>query len=518
MLLSVAIFAQNISVQGNITEDTNWDYDTVFLTGGLDIASDVSLNIAEGTTIASEGYYSIEVNRNILANGTAENNIKFTVADNTNFADTALYEVGGWDGIHFTQSGNMDASEFHYCIFEYGKAVTEENKDGGFFHIKNRDNISFDNCLFENNICLNNGGAIYSNSSNVISNSTIQYNRSYNQGGGFAFIASDCGPIVDNNYFLKNLSDISSVSTKGAAIYISNGYYEDDAKVVQITNNNFIANAYTALYESTRKVFIANNIFTYNYGAIANGNSNGDGAYLNNTIYGNMGMVWFSFSRELTISNNICWGNNSNGPSGISGDSFQSTTHAYISYSNFQTDGLLSESGMISTDPLFVNPIQVLETSYQDETNGDFLVAEFLALEIPDFDFSLQDESPCVNTGTKDIVNAYGMENDIIGNPRVYGNVDMGAIENQSILYSPSITQTVDFSIMPNPAKNDLYIIGDDLSPITQISIYNLVGQEILNITNPSYPIDIKSIDAGKYILNIEKKNSKTENHSFIKL
>lgn len=71
---------------------------------------------------------------------------------------------------------------------------------------------------------------------------------------------------------------------------------------------------------------------------------------------------------------------------------------------------------------------------------------------------------------------------------------------------------------MPNPAKDDLYIVGNDLSPIMQISIYNIVGQEILSITNPSYPIDIKSIDAGKYILNIKKENSKTECHSFIKL
>ncbi len=36
------------------------------------------------------------------------------------------------------------------------------------------------------------------------------------------------------------------------------------------------------------------------------------------------------------------------------------------------------EIGMISSEPLFVNPIEIMETDHFDETNGEFLVADFL--------------------------------------------------------------------------------------------------------------------------------------------
>ncbi|MFL1011215.1 T9SS type A sorting domain-containing protein [Flavisericum labens] len=74
-----------------------------------------------------------------------------------------------------------------------------------------------------------------------------------------------------------------------------------------------------------------------------------------------------------------------------------------------------------------------------------------------------------------------------------------------------------DFSILPNPARTQIFLkLPSGVNP-ELISVYNLVGQEVFSIGKIENSIDISSLNKGLYFLSIR---SETLNHTkrFIKL
>lgn len=57
--------------------------------------------------------------------------------------------------------------------------------------------------------------------------------------------------------------------------------------------------------------------------------------------------------------------------------------------------------------------------------------------------------------------------------------------------------------VFPNPAKNNLSVLSD--TPNLNYAIFSSDGREILNGVLNGITIDIKSIEAGRYILRLEK-------------
>ncbi len=53
--------------------------------------------------------------------------------------------------------------------------------------------------------------------------------------------------------------------------------------------------------------------------------------------------------------------------------------------------------------------------------------------------------------------------------------------------------------LFPNPANNELYLLSNNLSEAYEISIYNLIGQQVLQTTNKT--IDISSLPNGMYMV-----------------
>ena len=105
------------SVKRFIEQDTIWR-DTVKLYKNVIIGPESTLEIYPGTYIESQGFHTIEVQGRILAQGSAENPIIFTINDTTGFSEIENIS-GSWKGFKFTGPTIMDTSILRYCILEY---------------------------------------------------------------------------------------------------------------------------------------------------------------------------------------------------------------------------------------------------------------------------------------------------------------------------------------------------------------------------------------------------------------
>ena len=177
----------------------------IFL-GGVDSI----LIIEPGVIVEFQGSYQFSVGGGgkLIAVGTETENIIFTVNDTTGFCDTSTTD-GGWLGILICST---PYSHIEYCIFEYGKKITDLNYTGViqicFF---GAGNILIANCIIRNNISLR-GSGIYCGSSAYIINNTIVNNYAIYSGGGIYIY--QCSPTITNNTICNNKA------IAGGGIYI----------------------------------------------------------------------------------------------------------------------------------------------------------------------------------------------------------------------------------------------------------------------------------------------------------
>ncbi|QEC70858.1 hypothetical protein FSB73_03350 [Arachidicoccus ginsenosidivorans] len=181
-----------------------------------------------------------------------------------------------------------------------------------------------------------------------------------------------------------------------------------------------------------RNCIFENNSANINGGGMFNATSSANiinCIFTGNTTAGNGGGLFNYTNAKVHIINCIIWGNNSDNSGGgiynrlanpvitntiiwnnmaTLGDNglFNNNGNPVFSYCNTQ-DQVWSGAGNISQDPLFTDP-----------ANGDF---------------SLQNLSPCINTGNSAANNSAV---DLAGNPRIMGtSIDMGAIERSPVKY-----------------------------------------------------------------------------------
>lgn len=183
--------AQNIEVSG--LQSGVWEADTVFVTGDIMVAN--TLDIAAGTTVIFDGFYSIRVEENatLHALGTRTDSICFTVTDTTHF-HVFNSGRGGWNGIRLEKAG---PSKFDYCRFQYAKAALDGDKDGGALRIYNCQEVEINHSTLFCNFSRQHGGALNAEHSNMtIHDCNVSHNLNfsgddaayYMYGGGLRFI------------------------------------------------------------------------------------------------------------------------------------------------------------------------------------------------------------------------------------------------------------------------------------------------------------------------------------------
>ena len=115
--------AQTIEVSDTIKINTTWNADTVKVIDDITVEKEVILTIEPGTTVEFQGHFKLTVLGTLLAIGTAEQNIVFTVHDTTGFYNLET-KAGGWNGIRFDESTFTSyETKLRHCVLKYGKAT-----------------------------------------------------------------------------------------------------------------------------------------------------------------------------------------------------------------------------------------------------------------------------------------------------------------------------------------------------------------------------------------------------------
>lgn len=194
----------------------------------------------------------------------------------------------------------------------------------------------------------------------------------------------------------------------------------------------------------------------------------------NNTIVNNADYIVANDMWGVNhFKNCIIWGNEN----GFAGSPYDTITFANCIY-DFYGD----------PDPGFVWPSAGIGIDY-----------EGMAV-----DWSVTDDSPCVNNGLTDTTGLYLPENDLAGNPRVlHGNIDIGAFEYPWPVHVPECEIKV--QVYPNPFTSRLYLSNLDPEYKT-IQIYDIEGLMVYysKIEGDNVYLDLAHLNPGTYFLGID--------------
>ncbi len=398
VLITNILFSQTSIPAGNVFGIWTLSGSPYNIQGNILIPNDSTLTIEAGVVVDFQGTYKLNVQGRIIAIGSITDTIEFTASNIST----------GWKGIRFEQTAiTNDTSKISYCKLKYGNAtgISPNNRGGALFF------DSFSKAIISNtyisNCSATNGGGIYCDvSAPLIENNVIAYNMATYGGGIFCSGNPPLQPIINKNIISNNSA------TVGGGLLIS--------YLNPVVSNNIISN---------------NTASSWAGGIYCNGtNASFDG----NTIVNNLGHdagggIYCTYGATPIFENTILWGNTSDSGNQVFIDDDLSAPE--FLYSNLEGDmvaivlngnpfiGVFQNN--ISIDPLFVFPSGASGMGF----NG--LLA----------DWSLQNNSPCINTGNP--VGVYtGTDNK--GNARVtVCRIDMGAIEYQNgIPFSITINQT----------------------------------------------------------------------------
>ena len=476
-------------VCGWITGNVIWDATTIKINCNVTIDKTATVTILPGTVVEFQNNYYLRVRGSLIANGTAQDSIKFT----------ARNHVLGWGGIRFDSVSYAVQSQFSHCIFEYAYRKVETGvlywDGGGAITIYNYSNLAFKNCRFSDNkvdsatnngslySSSNKGAAIYMMSTNsvLIENCNFYRNYSSYDGGCIHVWLGNC--ILNNNRFISNYA------RNGGALKLVYSFI--------LANNNLFANNYVTHYGAVVNdggyTLSGNSVYKNN--CIVNNEGGYGGAFYfttdkkpefyNNTIANNLatkegGAFYLSNNVDAIMRNNIIYGNKLTSTShqfflddissdpkfyycNVEGDSSAFTGHG--SYDQYQ--GVYESN--INVSPSFKNPTSGAGRSY----NG------------VSADWTLQSGSPCINTGMPDISNLNLPALDMAGNPRIYnGRVDIGAYENQLPVYAQcTISQNTTWDADTIRVNCDVYVNSGVTLTITPGTYVKFMGY---------YKIDVK--------------------------
>lgn len=135
-------------------------------------------------------------------------------------------------------------------------------------------------------------------------------------------------------------------------------------------------------------------------------------------------------------------------------------------------------------------------------------------------DWSLKNESVCINAGDTAGISNYILPFDIAGNNRITKNIDIGAYENinETTLSIKTSFSEENILIYPNPCKDKFTI--ESVNPVLKVYLYNTMGQLIYKmeeINSGELTVDCSAFVSGFYIAKVFINNSFTSKKFKIK-
>ena len=321
------------------------------------------LTIEAGVKVKFQGNFKLNIIGNLQAIGTETDSIFFTT-DNPQV---------GWGGIRIDTDNYNDIIQLSFCRIEYGKTTGDYPSCHGGGLALFTSNAVISNSVFADNEAVGNdlgmGGAIYAYNTGstsgepltTITNCKFLRNNCYGEGGAIKF-TGDNYTAITNCEFLENnclygggaISFYSVIGTKVTKTLFAHNYtmYASGGAIHMLGMGN--------------SIFLENCTVTDNQAVTGDAGGvyvvNGNADLVNCIIYNNPG----AYSNNLFV--------------GFGG-------YAEVNYSNLEMPDGATGSNNINENPLFINA-----------TIGDF---------------HLNEESPCIDSGTDIGLPFYGVAPDM---------------------------------------------------------------------------------------------------------
>lgn len=486
------LMADHITVSGPVSGE--WNADTVFVADDIYVPENTTLHIAPGTIVQFLGNFPVSVDGAIIADGSPDGRIIFQPADTAGFSVDSVPD-GGWGGIRFDHVRiTNDPSVFEYCHFMFGKKVSTDplTGNGGAVFIKDYNNVTIENCLFDHNFATYNGGAVYLDSADItISRSTFTFNRCGPAiapwGYGGAICSDNSSPEIRWNVFENNYS-----TGVGGALAVR---YKD----CNVYNNVFDGNAsglgggfgFLHIPEINHRVnnnLIVNNSAAYFGGGVAS--LVASPIYINNTIAYNSAMYGGGFYCKDSVSpdfyNTVIWGNTAGvGPQGYLFEVYSQADFFYC-----DVEGGPSQFGGSGGGEAFFGAYEeCLDTIPEFAGEGDF-------------PFALDDNSPLIDLGSADTTGFFLPETDLAGAPRQFGRqLDIGAYEWYFVGIGNQVEAEGQVKLWPNPF-NEFVLIEINMNRRDDVVV------EVINVNGRiNFMKRYDHLEEGKNILMVETRD-----------
>ena len=268
----IEVVSEN-EIYGTILTSRTLDKGKVKVLGNILIPEGVTLNILPGVEMEMQGNYEIKVDGNIIARGTRNDSIAFTIADTAGFSNISV-SSGGWKGLYLSGKAN-DTTTFSFCKFEFvkkSKAIFSINNNTlnltkcsfsnnigsalGFW-FNDEKHIKIDKCLFENNI--NHGSGNFSNwgtaivgyYANLDVTNSIFSNNVMAKSGAISLANSSSLNLVNctiiNNIPSDNTSAVLNLSLNSELNLQNSIMWNDGVNEINFSDNNIASISYNDL-------------------------------------------------------------------------------------------------------------------------------------------------------------------------------------------------------------------------------------------------------------------------------
>ena len=466
----LAAQAQTIEVSG--LQVGTWQADTVKIVGDVKVVD--SLSIAPGTTVLFEGFFQIAVGNNahLTALGKESDSILFTIADTTGFH---IFNSGrgGWNGIRLDRAGN---SRFDYCRFQYGKAASDREQDGGALRILNCDGVEIGHSTLFCNFSREHCGALNAIGSHVVMHDCeVSNNLTYTEidtvyamyGGGLRFLKCEVDIMGTNFHHNNGQSAVGgAVSLDSCAVSIDRCRFEynygiNGAGLYLIRSNDWECSITNSLF--------ATNTSGHFGGGLAISDSSPFVSNLtvvnNHSIGVNCGGIFFYQHSAPVVMNCIVYGNTNNS---LIDRPIQMWSWTYDGYAP-EFHNCLVQFGLDNISNHEV--VTVFENCLDDDPLFD------------DEHFHIGEDSPCFNAGSPETPTEVLESLDLEGNPRVVdGMIDIGAYEAELTGMEEGTYYEQFVRIFGNPITPSSYAeIETERDGNVVASIYSIEGRMMGN-------------------------------------
>jgi predicted outer membrane repeat protein len=467
VILSLCSIARGQTVIKDATVKGIWSKagSPYFICNDVNVLGGDTLVIEPGVKVYFTGYYGLFVEGKIKATGLEKDSIIFNFkqieATGEEKNDSVKHLVEGWKGIKIAPTA-PDTFAFSFCRITGANAVAGRSIDGlgGAIAMTGKGHLEIDRCLISGNRALIGTGLFCQYANVSVTRSIFENNVSIGDGG--AIYAADCSPFFSANYIIQNRS-----GEFGGAVVCKN------APGIFINN------------------LIARNTARFG-GAMALMNSNIKS--VNNTIADNIALVngggIHCTESNPVLINTIVWGNKSDKKT----DQLYlyQKSAPYISYTDIDggIGGIRKFTNTEQLNPL-VDMIMQDDPGFMKNTTSFYGLKEFSSC----IDQGVALDS--ITCTSLDIIGNLRIMNGFpdVGAYEFISIAKNEIKDDDHRKLSQDEDNQIDINIYPNPSKGKFWIefSGTDIGiGIGEIRITNIAGQVV-------HEIPFRSLENGSY-------------------